>query len=531
MFDVHILNKALGGIFVDKFPWWNETQNKLADEVDAFGDQYCPDAEEAAWRKQTPWKVLKEVKRKGWFGALVPKKYGGLREELGITGACIINEGLSRLGIVGTVFGGSMFGGVHQIEHFGTDEQKKRWLPGMAKGDKIGAICITEPPVGSDAAAVATEAKLEGDEYIITGKKRFTTCLGIADIYMFYARTSEDPKDRQANKHLTAFIIEKGMKGFTVEKVNELCGADGLLNGYLDLDETPVPVSNRLAGQGDGWGIMVSGLNVERTIASAQLLGMMREAIRFSHFHTQRRVQFDQPTMLAQINQFRIADMIMRLKTSRLLIYHAAHLLDIGGGGLFGPVIEATIAKLLTSEFYVATTANAVQVMGGDGLTKFYPIEAAYRASKIMEIAAGTSEVMRMILYRMGTRIIESEILPPRRVIHPELGVPLDHFDAVPESEKLKIDEENVLNVLAEDYRVNPGLYMSREDLLKYLKGTEEELDEVLMELEEKKLTTLSRDRRGTIKLAKATYAGLKKSHPLEYYQYYPPWVNMDELF
>jgi hypothetical protein len=321
------------------------------------------------------------------------------------------------------------------------------------------------------------------------------------------------------------------MKKFTVEKVNELCGGDGLLNGYLNLDEVRVPVGNRLAGEGDGWTIMMSGLNVERTIASSQILGQMKEAIRFAHFHSQRRVQFRQPTFLAQTNQFKIADMIMQLKTCRLLIYHAAHLLDIGGGGPYGPVIEATAAKLMTSESYVSTAANAVQVMGGDGWMRFYPVEAAYRASKITEIAAGTSEVMRMILYRLGTRLMAGELLPPRRVIHPELGVPVDRFDDVPESEKLKITEENVLKLLADDYRVNPGLYMSRDDILRYLSGTEEELDEVLLELEEKKIVVLSRDRRGTIKLANATYAGLKKANPLEYYQYYPEWVNRDEIF
>ena len=109
---------------MDKFPWWNETQRKLADEVEAFADQYFPDSEEAAWKRQTPWKVLNAVKEKGWFGALIPKKYGGLREELAITGACIVNEGISRLGVVGTIYGGSMFGGAHQIETFGTEEQR-----------------------------------------------------------------------------------------------------------------------------------------------------------------------------------------------------------------------------------------------------------------------------------------------------------------------------------------------------------------------------------------------------------------------
>ncbi len=516
---------------MDKFPWWNETQKKVADEVEEFADTYFPDAEEAAWRKETPWKILNEVKKKGWFGALIPKKYGGMREELAITGACIVNEGLTRLGVVGTLYGGNMFGGSHQIETFGTDEQRERWLPGMASGDLIGAITLTEPPVGSDAASVATEARLEGDEYILNGKKRFTTGLGIADVYMFYARTSENPKDRQANRHITAFILEKGMKGFTVERVNELCVNNGLLNGYLNLDEVRVPVGNRLAGEGDGWTVMMSGLNVERTIGSAQILGQIREAIRFAHFHSQRRVQFGRPTWLAQTNQFKIADMIMYWKVSRLLTYYTAYLVDIGGGGPMGPVIESTAAKLLASEYCVKTASDAVQVMGGDGWMRFYPVESIFRFSKIMEIAGGTSEVMRLILYRLGTRLTESDFRAPRRVIHPDLNLPFDRFDEIPDSEKLKITEDNVLKVLGEDYRVNPGLYMSRDDLMRYLKGTDEELDEVLLELEEKELAVLNRDRRGIIKLANATYAGLKKAYPLEYYQYYPEWVNRDEIF
>jgi len=146
-------------------------------------------------------------------------------------------------------------------------------------------------------------------------------------------------------------------------------------------------------------------------------------------------------------------------------------------------------------------------------------------------IGAGTNEVMRMILYRLGVRLMESEFRPPIRIIDNEIGVALDHLSTKLELGKEKISEKSVLKVLAEDYRANPGLYIAREDLLQRLEGTEEELDEVLLKLEEKKLVALNRDRRGVIALAKATYWGLKEANPPEYYRWYPTWAKMEELF
>jgi len=513
------------------FPWWTERQKELIVEVEEFADEHFAAAEKYTWKKEIPWSILKAIAEKGWFGAMISEEYGGCKEELGCTGCCIINEGISRLGTLCFIYGETFFGGAHQLEKFGTEEQKRRWLPDIASGKKFGAICITEPFVGSDAAGVKTEARREGDEYVITGKKRFTTGLGISDIYMLYAKTSDDPADRAANRHLTGFIVEKGMPGFTVEKLNELCGLDGIYNGYLNLDEVRVPVENRLGNEGGGWNIMLAGLNLERTITSAQTLGGMREAIRFALFHSRRRVQFDRPTISFQINQFKIADMIMRLNNARLLTYYAAYLIDRGEGGIVGPAIEATCAKLYNALECVKTADDAMQIMGGDGYSRFYPVELGYRNAKMAHIGAGTNEVMRMILYRLGVRLMESEFRPPIRIIDNEIGVALDHLSTKLELEKEKISEKSVLRVLAEDYRANPGLYMAREDLLQRLEGTEEELDEVLLKLEEKKLVALNRDRRGVIALAKATYWGLKEANPPEYYRWYPTWAKMEELF
>ncbi|MHC1585236.1 MAG: acyl-CoA dehydrogenase family protein, partial [Candidatus Syntropharchaeia archaeon] len=226
---------------MEKYPWWTEEQKKLADEVEEFVEELVPEAEEAWWKREYPHDLVKRVAEKGYFGADIPKKYGGM--EVGLTGACIIAEALNRLPTVGPVYAVSMLAGIHQLKVYGTEEQKERWMPDIAKGE-TGAVAITEPFVGSDAAGTETTAVREGDEYIITGKKRFITGAGTAERYMIYAKTSDDPEDRKKYRHLTGFIIKKGMPGFTLEKINELIGFDTTPNGVLSLDEMHVPIEN-----------------------------------------------------------------------------------------------------------------------------------------------------------------------------------------------------------------------------------------------------------------------------------------------
>jgi len=204
---------------MEPFSWWNEKQKSLMEDVKAFADQNLPKGEEVFWTKEFPIALLKEVAGKGWFGAVIPEKYGGINA--GVTGASIVSEELSRVcSALGDSYEVSMFGGVEQLLTFGTDEQKRMWLPRIAKGELVGAVCITEPFVGSDAAGVETSARPEGDHYIINGKKRFITNAGLADIYVVYARTSHKPEDKAKYQHLTAFLVEKGMPGFSVEKIN-----------------------------------------------------------------------------------------------------------------------------------------------------------------------------------------------------------------------------------------------------------------------------------------------------------------------
>jgi len=509
---------------MEPFPWWNEKHKKLMEEVRAFADEKLPRGEEVFWTKEFPSDLLSEVASKGWFGAVIPQEYGGM--DVGVTGVAIVTEELSRVcSALSGAYAVSTFGGIEQLLTFGTEEQKRKWLPKIAKGEVVGAVCITEPFVGSDAAGIETTAKREGDYYVLNGKKRFITNAGLADIYCVYAKTSEKPEDKAKYQHLTAFIVEKGAPGFSVEKINELSGWFGLPNGTLDFNEAKIPVENLISEEGAGWKVMMAGLNFERVVFSASMLGPMREAICYAVAYTQRRMQFGKPTVEIPANQFKIAEMFAGLNASRLLVYHAAHLLDEHKDAM----VEAATAKMFTSDTYEKLISDAVQVMGGDGWTRFYPVEGYLRDAKVNQIGAGTNEIMRLVIFRGGLRAMGKELKMPRRRINEKLRVPISTIEPLP---KLDASEDGVLEALAEDYQVNPGLYMTREDLKERLRDiTDEKLDELLKSLEAKGLVKLYRDGRGTIALVKATYDGLRKAKPLKEYKWYPDWLNKDFIF
>lgn len=509
---------------MEPFDWWNEKQKHLMVEAKTFVDKNLGKGEEISWTKRFPSELLKEVGSKGWFGAVIPKKYDGI--ETGVTGAAIVAEELSRVGsALGEAYSVSMFGGVEQLLTFGTDEQKNKWLPKIAKGEVLGAVCITEPFVGSDAAGVESTARQEGDCYVLNGKKRFITNAGLADIYVVYARTSEKPQDRSKYQHLTAFLVEKGLPGFSVEKINELSGWFGLPNGFLDFNEVRVPAKNIIGQAGAGWKVMMAGLNFERIVYSAAMLGPIRESIRYAVAYARRRVQFGKPTVEIPSNQSKIADMLAGLHTSRLLVYHAAHLLDQQKDAM----VEAATAKLFTSETYEKLISDAITVMGGDGWTRFYPVEAYLRDAKVNQIGAGTNDIMRLVIFRGGLKALGEALKMPQRKIHEKLGVPISTDTPQP---KFQLTEDNILKALAEDYQVNPGLFMTREELKERLtEANDTELDGLLRNLETKGLARIYRDEKGTITLAKATYDGLRKMGPLEKYKWYPDWLSKEFIF
>ena len=510
---------------MDYFPWWTDAQKKLADDAKKFVDEVLiPIGERANWKKEFPREGVKRMAQKGWFGALIPAKYGGHFEEWGVTGATIILEEVARADSMVISLACTMYGGVHQILHDGTEEQRERWLPKIASGEEMGSIMMTEPYTGSDAAAIEATAVRDGDHYIVNGKKRFQNGSGIASRYMAYFRTSNKPEDRAKYRHLTALVVEKGTPGFTVERVNEMMAMDGMYNCYLNFDNVRVPVSNRLGEESDGWRILTSGLNAERVLNAAPPLGLMRESLRYAMQHLQRRLQFGATTGDIVSNQMKVADMIWKLQIGRLATYYAAHLADMGKE----IPVEAAAAKLFTSDRGFETAVDAIQLMGGNGATKLYPAERIMRSQKVRQIAAGTSEILKILLFRMGTRALAPDIKAPLRVMDPELKIPVSVGKPLP---KKKVEnEDDVLALLAENYCVNPGLNMTPGDMKEQLEISDEDLNNHLQSLEKQGLAALHRDKRG-IALARATYAGLAKAHPPEYYRYVPDWASPEDLF
>ena len=510
---------------MEKFPWWNDEQKKLADEIEAFVKEVVPLSEEKFWKREFPTDVMKMVAEKGYFGAAVAKEYGGMG--LGVTGGCIVAEALAKAGgAVPHAYVVSTLGGLHQLKAYGSKEQKQKWLPLLAKG-QLGAVGITEPYAGSDASDLQTTAKKEGDHYVMNGKKRFITGLGVADRYFVYAKTSNEPEKKKALQHLSAFIVEKGMPGFTVEKINELIGFDNMPNGYLDFDEVKVPEANRIGKEGDAWMILMTGLNFERTIGAAAIIGGMAEAVRYAVNYAQRRVQFGMRTTDFPTNQFKIAEMMAKLRMARLMTYYTAYAVDIGRDA----ILDATVAKWYASDWAVEVALESIQVMGGDGVTKFYPIERLLRDGKIGQIVAGTNEIMRYIMYRQGIPAMKRELVNTRRRLHPTLKVPIPVAPSKMPKPADKVDEASMMKLLADYYRTDPGIYLTMDDFKEDFAVKPEELEKVLVELEKKGLAVLFRDRKGRLLMARASLEGLKKANPKEYYKWIPSWIKPNEMF
>ncbi len=514
---------------IEPYWWWTEEERALAKEVDQFCDDNIELAERAHLEKRFPWEVMKRVGEK-YMGAGVPKEYGGMG--LGGTGSCIVAEALGRLYAVGHVFVVSMLGGLHQLIIYGTEEQKKKYLTQIAEGNVLGAVMITEPFAGSDAANVYTSAKKDGDNWIINGKKRMITAAGAAGRYFAYIKTSDDPADRKAYKHLTAFVLDRGMKGFTLEKINDLIGFDNVPNGYLNMEDVEVPDANRVGEVGSGWMVMMSGLNFERLIAGAVLGGGLGDIIKMLGHYMERRVQFNSQVKRFTNLQFNLAEIIQKYYIARLICYHSAYLLDHSKElklTEFETGTWASVAKIYCTEAARDVGQTAVQITGGDGLTRFYPAERLVRESKIGEIVAGTTEVNKMIIYRMSGQKRGFLELTHYFKLHEDLGVPVltnqpSHWEGT------EVTKENVLKVLGEDFRINPGLYMTIDDIKQRMAGRKKAVITALEELEQDGLIVTHKGRDGKIIMGKANFVGPRKAYPKEFYQYYPDWVKEDEF-
>jgi butyryl-CoA dehydrogenase len=365
-----------------------KTVQKIAREF--VEKEVLPRAAEIDQKGKFPLDIVKRMAELNLFGLPFPIKYGGGGATL--MSYMVMVEELSRgsasIGCLGAAGLISMF----PIHYAGSEEQKERYLRPLCEGAKLGAFALTEPTAGSDPTSIETTAVHEGDEYLLNGRKAYITNTAVADIYVVFAYTDKSKK----KEGMSAFIVEKGTKGFSFGNIEEMLGMRGCIVGSLRFTDCRVPEENRLGKEGDGLRIALATLDRDRIALGSIGVGIAQACLDASKKYAKERKQFSQPIANFQAIQFMLADMAMELEAARLLTYKAAYLADKGEHF----TKEASMAKLYASEVAQRAAINAVQIHGGYGCTKSCSAERYYRDAKIVSIAVGTSEIQRMVIAR-----------------------------------------------------------------------------------------------------------------------------------
>ncbi len=343
-----------------------------------------------------PAEIIRKAAALGFLGITVPEVYGGAG--LDAIGNVLIQEELARASAgVQTIITVTNTLVCEPILRFGSEAQKRHYLPRLASGKSLGCYCLTEPSSGSDAMSLQSKARLAGNEWVLNGTKSFVTNGAEADICIVYARTGTEPGARG----VSAFIIEKTFPGITVGKVEKKLGIKCSSTTEIVLDGCRVPQTNLLGEPGEGGRIALASLDGGRIGIAAQALGIARAALEESLAYAASRRQFGHPIAEFQAVQWMVAEMATRIEAARLLTYRAAYLRQQGAQC----TREASMAKLLASETAMWAAHKAVQIHGGYGYIQDYPVERYFRDAKITEIYEGTSEIQRLVIARqmLGT--------------------------------------------------------------------------------------------------------------------------------
>ncbi|MGE7603839.1 acyl-CoA dehydrogenase [Peribacillus sp. NPDC097675] len=358
-------------------------------------NEVAPTAAERDEEERFDRKIFDKMAELGLTGIPWPEEYGGIGSDY--LAYCIAIEELSRVcASTGVTLSAHTSLAGWPIYKFGSEEQKQKYLRPMAQGEKIGAYGLTEPSSGSDAGGMRTTAKLLGDEYIINGSKIFITNGGIADTYVVFALT--DPESKQ--KGTSAFIVEKDFPGFSVGKKEKKLGIRSSPTTEIIFDECRVPKENLLGNEGEGFKIAMMTLDGGRNGIAAQAVGIAQGALDAAVDYAKERVQFGKPISAQQGIGFKLADMATGVEAARLLTYQAAWLESVGLP--YGK--ESAMSKLFAGDTAMKVTTEAVQVFGGYGYTKDYPVERFMRDAKITQIYEGTQEIQKLVISRMVTK-------------------------------------------------------------------------------------------------------------------------------
>lgn len=352
-------------------------------------EEITPFIEKMEEKEEFPREIIKKMGELGLMGITIPEEYGGAGMDF--TSYIIAIHELSKVSAtIGVILSVHTSVGTNPILYFGNNDQKQKYIPKLATGEYLGAFALTEPGAGSDAASLKTKAVRQGDHYILNGSKVFITNGGEADVYIAFAST--DPS--QGSKGISAFIIEKDTPGFVIGKSEKKMGLHGSNTVQLTFEDAKVPVANLLGDEGEGFKVAMSNLDVGRIGIAAQALGIAEASLEHATNYAKEREQFGKPIASQQGIGFKLADMATNVEAAKLLIYQAANLRQLGKP--CGK--EASMAKLFASKTAVECGIEAVQVYGGYGFTKDYPVERFFRDAKITEIYEGTSEIQKIVI-------------------------------------------------------------------------------------------------------------------------------------
>ncbi len=363
---------------------------ELREMIARFSDQeLAPRAASIDKNEQIPAEVIQMVAENGFLGSYVPEEYGGAGMDY-MSYAILIEELSRGCASTGVLVSAHTSLAVWPILAFGTEEQKKKYLPKMSSGEMLGCFCLSEPDAGSDAGSLTTFAEDKGDHYELNGVKNWITNGREAKVAIVFAKTEKTVD----HKGMSVFIVETDTEGFNVQKCEEKMGIKGSSTAQISIEKVKVPKENLLGELGKGFRIALATLDGGRIGIAAQALGIGEAAFRYAAKYSTERVQFGRPISNLQAIQFMLADMSTKLAASRLLIERASVKKDMK----VSYSLESAHAKLFAAESCMWITTKAVQVCGGNGYTKEYPLERHMRDAKITEIYEGTSEIQRVVI-------------------------------------------------------------------------------------------------------------------------------------
>ncbi|MGG2062434.1 acyl-CoA dehydrogenase [Priestia megaterium] len=369
--------------------FFTSEQHMIKKMVADFSEKEVAAAVPNMEKGEFPRGLLKQMADLGLMGIPVPQAYGG--GGLDFVSYMIAIHEISKVSpALGVILSVHTSVGTNPIVVFGTEDQKQKYVKKLATGEYLGAFCLTEPSAGSDAASLKTKAERKGDHYLLNGSKLFITNGGEADTYIVFAKTNPE----RGSRGMSAFIVEKTMEGFSVGKDEHKMGLHGSRTVQLHFENIQVPVENRLGEEGEGFRIAMANLNAGRIGIAAQAVGIAEGALTAAKNYANERYQFGKPILSQQGIAFKLADMETAVESAKLLMYRGAFLYD----QKLPCKKEASMAKLFASQTAMNVAIDAIQVLGGYGYMKDYPVERYFRDAKVCEIYEGTSEIQRIVI-------------------------------------------------------------------------------------------------------------------------------------